>query len=209
MEIATRRRGLTQKQVMSLLGVVPLGVYVVAHLWTNLYALGGAEPFDAALKSSRAHPAFLLLEIFGLGVPILIHAGIGLQLMRKARPNNARYGTLRNLKFSLQRLSALGVLLFIAAHVAKARVQPAMAGTTETWQGMHAALSEPATLAVYVLGLLGVSFHLANGLWGTALTLGVTVSPAAQRWMERVSIAVFLGLLTMSALAIVGFRPFQ
>jgi succinate dehydrogenase / fumarate reductase cytochrome b subunit len=209
METAATRRTITQKQLMSILGVAPLGVYVVAHLWTNLYSLGGPEAFDAALKASRAHPAFLLLELLGLGLPILVHARIGLSLIRNARPNNVRYGTLRNLKYTLQRLSGLGVLLFLGAHVAKARILPAMAGVTETWQGMHEALSEPITFGVYVLGLLGVSFHLANGLWGSALTFGVTVSPSAQTRMERASIAFFVVLLGMSALAVYGFRPFQ
>ncbi len=199
----------TGKQLMSLLGVVPLGAYVVAHLWTNLHSLGGAEEFDAALTASRHHPAFLLLEIFGLGLPIAIHAGIGLKLILKMNPNNLKYRGLRNLKYFLQRVAGLGVLLFLGAHVLKARILPAAAGTVETWQGMHEALSEVPTFAVYALGMLGISFHLANGLWGSAMTFGLTVSPRAQTRMEWVSGGVFVALLCMSGFAIYGFRPFQ
>jgi succinate dehydrogenase / fumarate reductase, cytochrome b subunit len=200
---------LTGKQWMSILGVVPLGAYVLAHLWTNLSSLGGPEAFDAALTASRSHPAMLALEVFGLGLPILIHMWIGLKIILKARPNNLQYGTLRNLKYSLQRLSALGVLLFLGAHVIKARILPAMEGGHETWQGMHEALSEPITFAVYVLGLLGVSFHLGNGLWGTALTLGLTVSPRGQSRMEWISGGFFVLLLAMSGLSMYGFQPFM
>jgi len=199
----------TGKLIMSLLGVVPLGAYVFAHLWTNLYSLGGADSFDAALKASRASPAFLFLEIFGLGVPILVHAFIGLRIIFKMRPNNLQYRTLRNLKYLLQRLSGVGVLLFLGAHVIKARIMPAMAGGVESWAGMHEALSEPVTFAVYALGMLGISFHLGNGLWGAGLTLGVTVSPRGQRWMERLSAFTFVLLLLMTSLALYGFRPFQ
>ncbi len=99
------------------------------------------------------------------------------------------------------------MLLFLGAHVVKARFLPAMNGHVETWAGMHEALSEPVTLAVYALGLLGVSFHLANGLWTAAITWGLTVGPAAQRRMQWVSAIVFLVLLAMSAGAVVGFEP--
>ena len=204
-----RARGLTRKQVMSLLGIVPLGVYVVAHLYTNLQALAGPAAFDKALVASRSSPAFLFLEIFGLAIPILVHSWIGLMTMLKGRPNNLKYGTLRNLKYTLQRLAGLGLLLFLGAHVIKARILPATEGTHVTWQGMHEALSEPITFAVYVLGLLAVSFHLANGLWGSALTFGLTVGPKAQKRMEWFSMLTFLGLLGMSAMALYGFRPFM
>lgn len=203
------RRALTGKLVMSFFGIVPLGVYVFAHLWTNLNSLAGPEAFDAALLRSRSHPTFLFLEIVGLGAPLLVHTVLGLGLLGKMRPNNARYRSLRNLKFLLQRISAIGILLFIGAHVVKARIAPAMAGRVETWEGMHEALSEPITFGVYVLGLLGVSYHLANGLWTAGLTLGLTVSPRAQRISQGFSAVVFVLLLAMSALAVAGFRPFQ
>jgi succinate dehydrogenase / fumarate reductase cytochrome b subunit len=208
----TRTRAITEKQIMSILGVVPLGAYVVAHLWTNLYSLGGADLFNQRLTESRSSPAFIFLEVFGLGVPILVHAWIGLKLIVKGRPNVKNYPTLRNLKYGLQRLAGVGVLLFLGAHVLKARILPATSGVEpghETWAGMHEALSEPITFTVYLLGLLGVSYHLANGLWGSAMTLGLTVTPKAQARMEWVTAVVFVVLLAMSGLALYGFRPFS
>jgi succinate dehydrogenase / fumarate reductase cytochrome b subunit len=205
---ATRARGLSQKQVLSLLGLVPLSVYVLAHLWTNLYSLAGAAAFDARLLETRSSPAFLALEIFGLGLPLLVHAWIGMKLVFKMRPNLGEYPTLANTRYLLQRVTAIGVLLFLGAHVVKARILPAQAGTHETWHGMHEALSEPITFTVYALGLTGVAFHLANGLWGASLTWGLTVSPRSQKLVERFAIVFFLVLMAMSAAAVYGFRPF-
>src|SRR5579871_2686596 len=210
--VVTRRPvGVTGKQVMSLLGVVPIGAYVVCHLWTNMYSIAGADAFNARLESTRGGPFFIFLEVFGLGVPILIHAVQGLRIVFKMRPNNVRWPTMRNLKYFLQRLSGVGILLFFAAHVIKARIMPAMSDTPpfhETWAGMHEALSEPLTFTVYALGLLGVSYHLANGLWGSALTFGLTVTPRGQKRMEIVSALALVVLLGMSTVAIVGFQPF-
>lgn len=206
---ASRVRGLSEKQVLSLLGVFPLSAYVLAHLWTNLYSLAGPEAFDARLVESRQSPAFLAIEIFGLGLPILAHAWLGLRAIFKMRPNNGSYHRLSNLRYLLQRISALGVLGFLGAHVIKARILPATAGTHETWVGMHEALSEPLTFGVYVLGLTGVAFHLANGLWGAGMTWGLTVSPRAQKRMETFSIVFFLVLMAMSGAALYGFQPFM
>jgi succinate dehydrogenase / fumarate reductase cytochrome b subunit len=208
--VAARGRTLTGKQVMSILGLVPLGAYVVAHLWTNMYSLAGAEAFDAKLVASRSSPALIFLEVFGLGLPIIAHTWIGIAILRTMRPNNTRYGTLRNLKYFLQRVAGVGVLLFLGAHVIKARILPAMSPVGhETWAGMHEALSEPLTFGVYALGLLGISYHLANGLWGSSLTLGLAVTPRAQARMEWISAVAFVVLLAMCGLALYGFHPFQ
>jgi succinate dehydrogenase / fumarate reductase cytochrome b subunit len=205
---AVRRFPLTGKQLMSILGVVPLGAYVVAHLWTNLYSINGAESFNTALVASRANPAFLFLEIAGLGIPIAIHSIIGIQIVGRMRVNNGSYTYFRNLKYLLQRISGIGVFFFLLAHVIKARIMPSFDSPGhETWQGMHEALSEPLTFTVYALGMLGISYHLANGLWSSGITLGLTTTPQGMRRMEWVSAFFFVILLCMSGLAIYGFQP--
>ncbi len=202
------------KQIMSLLGIVPLGAYVVAHLWTNLYSLGGDKVFDEHLKTTNSSPAFIFLEVFGLGLPILVHAWMGLKIIARGRPNIGSYRFFSNLRFGLQRLSGLGVLLFLGAHVVKARILPAfgygehLVGGHESYAGMQAAFAEPATLTVYALGILGVAYHLGNGVWGAGMTLGLTTTPKAQARMEKVSMVFFLVLLAMGYLAIWGFHPF-
>ncbi|MEO6951386.1 MAG: hypothetical protein ABI321_06205 [Polyangia bacterium] len=207
--VVPRTRGLTQKQIFSLFGVVPLSVYVIAHLWTNMYSLAGANAFNERVRQSRESPAFLFLEIVGLGFPIAFHAWVGIKAVFITRPNNGHYRWLGNWKYLLQRISAVGILLFLFAHVIKARILPATQGRMEDWAGMHEALSEPLTFTVYVLGLLGVSYHLANGLWLASLTWGVAVSPAAQKRMQTVSMVFFVLLIAMSGLALWGFAPFQ
>jgi succinate dehydrogenase / fumarate reductase cytochrome b subunit len=208
---SARPVGLTRKQVLSLFGIVPLGVYVVLHLWTNLTSLQGARAFNLAVTNSRNHPAFLFLEIFGLGIPLVAHTIIGLIETRRMRPNNARYGFFNNLEYLLQRLSALGLVLFIGAHVWKARLFPEELTPDghESWMGMHNGLSEPITFIVYVLGMLGISYHLANGVRTAAMRWGLAVSPRGQARAQMVSAGVFVLLLVMSSAAIYGFQPFQ
>lgn len=206
--------GFWNKRIMSFLGVIPLGVYVILHLWTNMSSLGGPDVFNVAVQGPSAlnptlpqsrHPIFLVLEIL-LCLAILIHLVIGVRLILRWRPNLARVRSFGNLKFALQRISGLGLMLFIVAHVIQARIRPALHGGVETFCGMrHAYFEEPLTLPVYILGLLGISFHLANGIWSAGLTWGITVTPQRQKIWERFSFFVFVILLTMAVISIYGF----
>lgn len=66
---------------MSLCGVVPLGVFVVAHLLAMAQALRGSEAFAGALANpSRAR---WVVEGLLIGVPLVVHAAIGLSLTRR------------------------------------------------------------------------------------------------------------------------------
>ena len=206
--VANRVVRITGKQVLTLFGLVPLGVYVFLHLWTNLYSLAGADAFNAALERSRANPAFLFLEVFGLGIPLVVHTVLGFVEIGRGRPNNVRYGFLDNLRYLLQRVSAIGLALFIGAHVYKARLAPdpqyAVNGH-ESFAGMREGLTEPITFIIYVLGMLGIAYHLANGLQTAATRLGLVVSDGGRKRMTWVSAGVMVLLLGMSGLSIAGF----
>ena len=54
------------------------------------------------------------------------------------------------------------------------------------------------TLIVYVLGTLGVTFHLANGLQTAAMGWGLVSSKAALKRLEWLVIAVFVRLAVIS-----------
>ena len=177
-------------------------------------SLAGPEAFDAALQASRGHPGFVLLEVLGLGVPIVVHTVLGLTELVRARPNNVAYGYFDNLKYLLQRVAGVALVLWIGAHVAKARLLPAVECNNpprcgETWAGMHAALSEPLTMTVYLLGMLAIAYHLANGLYTAAMRWGLVVSDAGRRRMQALSATAFAVLIAMFAAALWGFRPFQ
>src|SRR4051794_37879057 len=100
----------------SALAVVPLGVWTVVHLWNNLAAFRGPRQWQDAV-TTYAHPASELASGFIVLAPLLIHALWGLGRMFQTRANLRSYGYYANLKFVLQRLSAIGVLGFLGAHI--------------------------------------------------------------------------------------------
>ena len=57
----------------------------------------------------------------------------------------------------------------------------------------------------YLVSVLALVFHFANGLWTAAITWGLTVSEPAQRRWGWVCAAVGLGLAGLGAAAVLGF----
>lgn len=189
----------------SLLAIAPLGVWTMLHVWDNLASLRGAAAWESAV-TSHGNPVGFAVTSFVVLAPLLIHTAWGLGRIKSSRPNNVRYGYYANLKYALQRLSAIGVLLFLGAHIWLAFLHPrAVEGHAETFADIsHEMAHHGPTLIVYLLGTLGVSYHLANGIHSAAMGWGLVSSKAALRKLEAAALATFVGLLAMSWGAIYG-----
>jgi succinate dehydrogenase / fumarate reductase cytochrome b subunit len=137
-------------------------------------------------------------------VPLLIHTFWGISRLISSRPNNNRYGYYANLKYLLQRLSAVGVLLFIGAHLWLAWLSPRLkTGRGEPFVEIaHEMRFHTPTLVVYLLGTLGVAYHLGNGVQSMLMGWGVVATRRGLRRLEWVGIGVFVILLAMSWTAI-------
>jgi succinate dehydrogenase / fumarate reductase cytochrome b subunit len=200
---ASADRPFLRARLGSLLAVAPLGVWVVGHVWNNLAAFQGAEAWQHAV-TDYSHPVAQFAAGLVALVPLALHTVWGLGRLTSARPNNVRYGFYGNLKYLLQRLSALGFLLFVGAHLWLALLRPRVVlGHAEAFENIAGEMhNHTPTLAVYVLGTLGVAFHLANGLQSFAMGWGLAGSRKALRQLEGFVILFFVVLLTMSWAAI-------
>jgi succinate dehydrogenase cytochrome b subunit len=201
----SRDRQFLWLRLHSLSGVVPVGLFVLAHFYTNSYSVKGAEAYDAHLKSIDGLPFLAIFEILFIYLPILFHAVLGIAITLKGQVNVRAYPTLGNWRYLLQRLSGIGVLLFVGAHVYKTRLEPYLGGFTIDFAHMQEAMREPLTFTVYVLGILGTSYHLANGLWTFCITWGITVSRDAQRRLTAVAVLLFLLIFLAGVNNMVGF----
>ena len=183
----------------SALAVLPLGVWTVIHLWNNLAAYRGAKAWQEAVTDYK-HSTAQFLTGFLVLAPLLIHTIWGISRMRQTRANVGSYGYFSNWKFLLQRVSALGVLGFLGAHIWLAMLHPRLVeGHAEPFSEIAKEMAHnPPTLIVYVLGTLGVSYHLANGLHTFAMAWGIVTSRRALKQLEGLAYVTFLVLLAMS-----------
>jgi succinate dehydrogenase / fumarate reductase cytochrome b subunit len=194
-----------RSKLASLLAIAPLGVWTVVHIWNNLAAWQGGAAWQAEVTSYR-NPLGLAVTTLVVLAPLLLHTVWGIGRLFTSRPNYPRYGYFENLKYVLQRLSAVGVLGFVAAHLWIAFLQPRLVEhRAESFQDLAAHMHHHLpTLVVYVLGTLGVAYHLGNGLYGFAWSWGIASTRRSLRGFQTAGIVLFVVLLGMSWAAIFG-----
>ncbi|MGM7702252.1 succinate dehydrogenase cytochrome b558 subunit [Pseudalkalibacillus sp. Hm43] len=187
------------RRLHSLLGVIPIGLYLVQHLTVNHFATRGREEFNAAAHFMETLPFRYFLEIFIIFLPIIFHAVFGLYITFQARNNVNRYGYFRNWMFMVQRVTGIITLIFIAWHVWETRVAAAF-GAEVNFNMMEEILDNPIMIGFYVIGVLSTVFHFSNGLWSFFVSWGLAVSPRSQKILTYVTVGIFF------AVSIIGMR---
>lgn len=197
-------REYTFRKWHSLMGVIPVGVFLIQHLVINNFATRGAEAFNKAAHFMEVLPFRYALEIFIIFIPLLYHAVYGLYIAFTAKNNAVSYSYFRNWMFVFQRISGVVTLIFLAWHVWQTRIQAAL-GQKVDYDMMADILSNPAMFAFYLAGVISTIFHFANGLWTFFISWGITVSPRSQRISTFVTIGVFLALSYVGVSSLLAF----
>src|SRR5699024_6627820 len=193
------------KRLHSLLGVVPIGIFVVQHLIVNHFVVYGEESFNKAAGFMANLPFVTALEIFVIYLPILFHAVLGVYIVFTTRNNVRRYGFFRNWMFFLQRVSGIITLIFIAWHVWQTKIQIAFFDTTLDYDLMANILTQPFFFWFYIISIICVVFHLANGLWSFCVSWGIAQSPRSQQIVTYVTIAIFFVVSYIGIRSIIEF----
>jgi succinate dehydrogenase / fumarate reductase cytochrome b subunit len=196
------------RRLHSLFGLLPVGAFLIFHLWENSQSRLGATHYNeqvvAVLKGMNYLP---LIEILVIALPLLFHAGYGLVITAQMRAELGRYPYLRHRLYWLQRVSGIGILLFLLIHVGMTRIagiwDPGIA--EDLYSHMRALLSVPWMLGLYVIGLLLSVIHLANGLASMAIVWGLTTSVRAQRLFGWVCVLIGLLLAALGLHGLMGF----
>jgi succinate dehydrogenase / fumarate reductase cytochrome b subunit len=222
------------RRLHSLTGIVPIGVFLIAHLTTNSSVVWakalprGFDKYDDAGIATFQHevewintsvPFLILIEIT-LWVSIAFHSILGFVYATQSKPNTSAYQYQGNWRYTLQRLSGYFGILFIFYHIATLRwgwtfLVPGGTKWSHEYASSTLALAmrggedfTPIGLAVSLFYFLGVSlliFHFANGLWTAAITWGLTITTAAQRRWGYVCAALGAGLMLAGWAAVIAF----
>jgi succinate dehydrogenase / fumarate reductase, cytochrome b subunit len=179
------------RRLHSLLGVIPVGLFLMQHMIVNQFATGGEESFNRAARFMEHLPFRYVLETFIIFLPLLFHAIYGLYIAFTAKNNASRFGFFRNWMFLLQRVTGVITLIFITWHVWETRVAAAF-GSEVNFQMMENILSNPFMFWFYVVGVVSTTFHFANGLWSFLVSWGITVTPRSQVISTYVTIVIFI-----------------
>ena len=133
-------------------------------------------------------PFLILIEWGVLFIPILLHGLLGVWFALSGKNNIAAYGYGGNWRYTVQRVSGYVGVVFIFMHITSLRFGQDVplftyGGLMPVFDPSHAASSTAIhfqdgawgffVTVLYLVCVLALVFHLANGIWTAALTWGL------------------------------------
>jgi succinate dehydrogenase / fumarate reductase cytochrome b subunit len=203
------------RRLHSLTGVIPVGVFLCFHLFLNATVVFGGDKFQSGVHALHALGKLgilVIVEVVGIFIPILFHGILGIWIWRTGRQNMLAFPYRANIRYTLQRWTALITFAFILYHVWQMHWLGGGLGGG-AFDPHNAAASAAAAVQahwwvapIYALGVAAAVFHLANGIWTFLITWGVAISRAGQRRAGYLCALLGLGLAAFGFGALVKLR---
>ena len=203
------------RKLHQLTGIVPLGAFLLEHLYTNSKALTGPGDFNKAVTDLQSIPYVLFIEIGLIFIPLIYHAVFGMFITWEMRANNLSYPYPRNWFYTIQRVTGVILFFFILFHVLNFRfgLLPGLNDKSVAHypnQAYDIVANEFQlwwVVAIYAVGIVSTVWHFANGIWLFLVDWGLVIGERAQRLTGYACIAFGVLLLALWAnvtLAFVG-----
>lgn len=193
------------RKLHQITGIVPLGIFFAAHMFTNSKAMNGDEVFNEAVADIHHLPFLLFIEIFGIFLPLLYHSVYGIFISAESKNNVGSYGYGRNWLYFFQRVTGVFLFVFLIFHLLHFRfglfggfglTDIAVAGNADkSFQIVANDFKSVGILLFYILGVAATAWHFAYGLFLFAVDWGLVIGEKAQKY-------------TLYACALIGFSLF-
>lgn len=175
----------------SLVGIIPIGAFLLEHLLSNFEALKGPAAYAAQVKFLNGLPLVRVLEWVFIFLPIAYHGIYGVFIWLRGRANVVYYPWAGNWLYTAQRWTGIIAFLYIVYHVATQRFLgvnlPENPGAS--FHKVQAELANPWILAVYIIAMIAVCWHFAYGVWLFAAKWGITPGKKSRRRFGWVCLA--------------------
>lgn len=207
------------RRLHSLSGIVPIGLFVCFHLFANSTAIFSADNYNIIINFLRSIPFLHYVEWAAIFGPLLFHAVYGIIIASSAKPNHVKYGNSENWRYFLMRATGMIAFVYILFHIFQFRLVEEldynyMAKSMVSMQDIPYLPAIPfinpfSVYWFYIIGIVSITFHFANGVWSFCITWGITVSKQSQQIVAILSFVIFvvltfLGVATTNHLADAG-----
>ena len=184
----------------SLLGVGVLGGFVAFHLFQQWPALWSREHWVDRVQGTSSRTA----EVWLVLVPLALHALLGIVRAARGRRTGADLRGSRGLHRvqALTGLIAAAFIVYHLLHVWSWETGPHFSHHV-TYDILLQDLGQPLHLALYVVGISAVYFHLGHGISRAAVTWDLVDTAAGVRRARLVGggLAFLLWALTLQTMA--------
>ena len=180
------------RRLHSLSGVVPVGAFLVEHFISNAFATKGPAAYTKQVELLTSFPFVVGLELFGIWLPILFHAGYGFYIWYRGESNLGEYPWTGNWLYTSQRWTGAIAFIYMAYHTYHLRFTGIhlLSHPAASFSKVQGEFQNPWMVAFYVVGIVAASWHFAYGLWLFAAKWGITVGENARRRFGYVCLAI-------------------
>lgn len=196
------------RRLHSLTGLV-FGGYLVVHLIVNATIAQTGKVYQVQVNKIHDLPFLWAFEWGLIYLPILYHTVYGIWIVLTGQPNVDRYPYTKNWFYTLQRASAIVIVVFMAFHILTLKVGVSSRLAFDPHAASysvhrHMTASWFIAFVIYPLGIIASCYHLANGFWTAAITWGLTISAGAQRRWGVVCGGIFVLMMICGFTALVA-----
>jgi succinate dehydrogenase / fumarate reductase cytochrome b subunit len=221
----TGMRHFRLRRVHSAFGLF-FGGYITVHLLVNATGLKPLMYQQNVDKIHQLEPLLPFIEIAAIFLPLIVHVVYGLYIARVGvQFNTTKYNYGGNIRYTLQRVTAVILLLFVGYHIGTmhkwglgafgVKGFPAFNPENLAYQSTVSAIRYPFGLdqpvlngliiAFYLLGVWSAVFHWANGLWTSAIAWGLTITEKSQKRWGHVCCGFGIAMLVVGTVAWAAF----
>ena len=195
------------RKLHSLLGIIPIGAFLLEHLLSNFEALKGPAAYGAQVKFLNSLPLVRVLEWVFIFLPILYHGLYGVWIWLRGKSNVVYYPWAGNWMYVAQRWTGLIAILYIGQHVYRQRFSgvslPEHPGAA--FAKVQHELANPWMLAVYVIAMIAICWHFSYGIWLFAAKWGITPGAMARKRFAYVCAGFGVVILAIGLASIWAF----
>jgi succinate dehydrogenase / fumarate reductase cytochrome b subunit len=195
------------RKLHSLLGLIPIGAFLLEHLLSNFEALKGPLAYGAQVKFLNSLPLVRVLEWVFIFLPILYHGIYGVYIWLRGKSNLVYYPWAGNWMYTAQRYTGLIAILYIGQHVIRQRFL-GISLPENPYAAFHKVqveLSNPWLAAIYVIAMIAICWHFSYGIWLFAAKWGITPGATARKRFGFVCAALGVVLAVMGLASIWAF----
>jgi succinate dehydrogenase / fumarate reductase cytochrome b subunit len=195
------------RKLHSLLGIVPIGAFLLEHILSNFEARNGPVAYGMQVKFLNSLPVVRVLEWVFIFLPILYHALYGVYIWLRGKSNIVYYPWAGNWMYLAQRYTGLIAFAYIFQHVLRQRFMgislPENPGAA--FAKVQHELANPWMLAVYVIAMIAICWHFSYGVWLFAAKWGITPGETARKRFGYACVGLGLVLAFMGMVSIWSF----
>lgn len=195
------------RRLHSLSGIIPIGAFLVEHFVSNAFATRGPSAYAKQVELLSGFPFVVLLELFGIWLPILYHALYGFYIWFRGESNVSDYPWAGNWMFSAQRWTGAIAFFYMVYHTWHLRFTGVhiLAHPESAFPKVQMEFQNPWIVAFYAIGIVAASWHFAYGLWLFAAKWGITTGDNGRRKWGYVCFAIGVLFVAVGAVTMYSF----